>query len=72
MALIYIKQGRPTVSASRIASPIRANSGVARYRSRPSSGKCSIPRHGLKPMGTAWALPAKVNRLLKTRNRRLA
>jgi hypothetical protein len=47
--------GLPLAMRSR-ASPIRANSGVVRYLSRPSSGKCSMPRHGLKPIGTAWAL----------------
>ena len=64
--------GSPIVSASRIASPICASSSVVRYRSRPSSGKYSIPRQGLKPTGTTWALAAKVNRLLKTRSSRFA
>jgi hypothetical protein len=51
-----------------MASPIRANSDVVRYGSLLSSGKYSIARHGLNPMGTAWALAAKVKRLLRRRS----
>ena len=32
----------------------------------------SIPRQGLKPIGTTCALAAKLNRLLRTRSNRLA